>query len=230
MLKFTKEMITAGRAVFTVEPSLADRQKLGLRLHYVYRVNLPKRIKKDKAVRPYFVNFGRDSSSRYMGIMHPETGRLRLTGKSAFELNSWEVRIFERTTNRIFSDTVVEIEKAGWTLNHAGTCCRCGRELTVPASIQTGIGPECELMVMAGLVEFDQVPQTQFPEIARLQANYWMQGLEELIPMIRDAALDCNFSAHRAEAIAKLTKKSMRQFKQGKDWPADFSKVVGRIS
>jgi hypothetical protein len=26
---------------------------------------------------------------------------------------------------------------------HAGACCRCGRTLTVPASIKRGIGPEC---------------------------------------------------------------------------------------
>jgi hypothetical protein len=26
---------------------------------------------------------------------------------------------------------------------HEGRCCRCGRKLTVPASIASGIGPEC---------------------------------------------------------------------------------------
>ncbi len=26
---------------------------------------------------------------------------------------------------------------------HEGTCCRCGRKLTVPESIERGIGPEC---------------------------------------------------------------------------------------
>jgi hypothetical protein len=26
---------------------------------------------------------------------------------------------------------------------HEGKCCRCGRKLTVPASIASGIGPEC---------------------------------------------------------------------------------------
>lgn len=26
---------------------------------------------------------------------------------------------------------------------HAGSCCRCGRKLTVPSSIESGIGPEC---------------------------------------------------------------------------------------
>ena len=27
---------------------------------------------------------------------------------------------------------------------HEGLCCRCGRKLTVPSSIQSGIGPECQ--------------------------------------------------------------------------------------
>jgi hypothetical protein len=29
------------------------------------------------------------------------------------------------------------------TIQHAGKCCRCGRKLTVPESIESGIGPEC---------------------------------------------------------------------------------------
>jgi len=30
---------------------------------------------------------------------------------------------------------------------HAGRCCRCNRKLTVPASIESGIGPECAQMM-----------------------------------------------------------------------------------
>jgi len=30
---------------------------------------------------------------------------------------------------------------------HEGSCCRCGRKLTVPESIQSGIGPECRKMM-----------------------------------------------------------------------------------
>ena len=30
---------------------------------------------------------------------------------------------------------------------HEGKCCRCGRKLTTPESIQLGIGPECRRMV-----------------------------------------------------------------------------------
>lgn len=28
-------------------------------------------------------------------------------------------------------------------VRHSGKCCRCGRKLTVPESIDSGIGPEC---------------------------------------------------------------------------------------
>lgn len=31
----------------------------------------------------------------------------------------------------------------GATVHHEGRCGRCGRKLTVPESIQTGLGPEC---------------------------------------------------------------------------------------
>lgn len=31
----------------------------------------------------------------------------------------------------------------GLEIRHEGKCCRCGRSLTVPSSIDTGIGPEC---------------------------------------------------------------------------------------
>jgi hypothetical protein len=31
----------------------------------------------------------------------------------------------------------------GLKVHHEGRCCRCGRKLTVPESIETGLGPEC---------------------------------------------------------------------------------------
>lgn len=32
---------------------------------------------------------------------------------------------------------------AGYEIRHAGLCMRCGRQLTVPSSIDMGLGPEC---------------------------------------------------------------------------------------
>jgi hypothetical protein len=31
----------------------------------------------------------------------------------------------------------------GYKIQHEGKCCRCGRTLTTPESIERGIGPEC---------------------------------------------------------------------------------------
>jgi hypothetical protein len=36
-------------------------------------------------------------------------------------------------------------------IHHAGKCCRCGRKLTVPSSIESGIGPECERQMTEGM-------------------------------------------------------------------------------
>lgn len=33
---------------------------------------------------------------------------------------------------------------------HAGTCVRCGRQLTTPESVLTGIGPECLKLIQKG--------------------------------------------------------------------------------
>lgn len=37
----------------------------------------------------------------------------------------------------------IRIESNGWTIQLARKCRRCNRELTVPTSIEAGIGPEC---------------------------------------------------------------------------------------
>lgn len=49
----------------------------------------------------------------------------------------------------LFSSLWTPLDIAGvipshWEFYHASSCCVCGRTLTVPSSIQSGIGPECE--------------------------------------------------------------------------------------
>jgi predicted metal-dependent hydrolase len=38
---------------------------------------------------------------------------------------------------------LVESLCPGFNVHHEGKCGRCGRLLTVPSSIESGIGPEC---------------------------------------------------------------------------------------
>jgi len=39
--------------------------------------------------------------------------------------------------------------RKGVAVMHEGTCCRCGRQLTHPESIETGFGPECWSVILA---------------------------------------------------------------------------------
>lgn len=43
----------------------------------------------------------------------------------------------------VFFKLLVGLEMNNLEIWHEGVCCRCGRKLTVPESIQSGIGPEC---------------------------------------------------------------------------------------
>jgi hypothetical protein len=53
------------------------------------------------------------------------------------------VRLINRTLKLVWENESEKIVAAGFNLQHAGKCGRCGRKLTVPQSIETGIGPEC---------------------------------------------------------------------------------------
>lgn len=153
-----KDFIVAGSAIFTI-----DRMSR----HYTYRVS-----RKDggehcakcdgsgywsNSLRPcyackgtgktkpvYFVGLltGPDNESdyTYVGILDAENGRLVLTRKSKYTDNSNPVAWFRYVAANLWKDTEMESD---WTVHHEGRCGRCGRTLTVPASIESGIGPVC---------------------------------------------------------------------------------------
>lgn len=125
-----RTFITAGRAVFTLQ---------GRDARYTFRVNRVSKIS-----RSLFVNLltGPDNTAdyTYLGMINEQTGRVYLTKASAYTDTStpvlalrWALRILWR------GDTL----PAPAQLYHVGRCGRCGRALTVPSSIDAGIGPEC---------------------------------------------------------------------------------------
>jgi hypothetical protein len=140
-----KEFFTGGRAVFTLEVpeefALANKTKN----HYTYRIRLKKG--NDKYPDTYFVDLlsGPDNESNYayLGILNPKTGQFALTAKSKAGDDSWSVRFFRRSMAAIFEGNSEAITNAGFNLHHEGKCGRCGRKLTVPESIKTGLGPIC---------------------------------------------------------------------------------------
>ena len=43
----------------------------------------------------------------------------------------------------IFCEEPDNITEAGFDVHHEGKCGKCGRPLTVPESVKTGLGPIC---------------------------------------------------------------------------------------
>lgn len=135
--KLDKSFFLAGHAVFTIE--CPDN-------HYTFQV---KKAKSDKPLfdKPlYFVSLltGPDNTRdfTYVGVMGKD-GKLRLTGKSKFNEGTYTVRLFRRTMAVIWAGEQEKMHKKGYYVHHEGKCGRCGRRLTVPESVRSGIGPEC---------------------------------------------------------------------------------------
>jgi hypothetical protein len=123
----------AGHAIFTVSNDNGD--------HYTYRVSKP------DSKKPFFVSLltGPDNLSdyTYLGTYNPIDHRLYITKASKMHIDSTPVRVFMWAVQRVVSGQALP---PGYAIYHEGRCCRCGRRLTTPESIEAGIGPECSRM------------------------------------------------------------------------------------
>lgn len=134
--KQVREFVLAGNALFTITSLRTGK-------HFTYKakrsVRYDQKLGLDVPVSPaawkISVLNGRDNSKdyRYIGLIHESDKRFRhrfdgvTTAAKGFE---WVWNHLERCSER-------------FEFRHAGRCGRCGRRLTVPSSIDSGIGPEC---------------------------------------------------------------------------------------
>lgn len=124
----TKDFVTAGRAVLTVQDG--DHWQ-------TYRV----RFKEGEGNfrDTYFVNVLTNGDQyQYVGMLDAKTGACRPTRASNFSTDSDVVRLFNRGMAQVWG-----IRDHGLTIRHEGKCGKCGRALTHPDSLDSGIGPEC---------------------------------------------------------------------------------------
>ena len=124
--------ITAGNATFTLRSV-----RTGAR--FTYRV---RKAKEDPTGRysnenTFFVKALDGQEYRYLGMI--KGGQFTLTRASAKPADDLAVKAFAWTFQRL----AVSADPKEVEIWHAGTCGRCGIELTVPESIAAGYGPEC---------------------------------------------------------------------------------------
>lgn len=127
-----RNFLFGGKSTFTIVSGKTDKR-------YTFKVNQLKGRDKNN---PFFVSFlnGGDESYQFIGTIfdkknyrHSKKSKVSkdsVVGKTA----NWIVNILNNQNVKMFD----QIEF--W---HEGKCCRCGRKLTTPESISSGVGPVC---------------------------------------------------------------------------------------
>jgi len=96
------------------------------------------KVKKAKDSDIFFVSL-LTSPDIYTYIGTCQGGLYKHGKKSTISTKAQSVKVFQYVLNKLKVDDLPDFVEV-W---HEGYCGKCGRPLTVPQSIETGIGPEC---------------------------------------------------------------------------------------
>jgi hypothetical protein len=120
--------ITGGKAYFTLRST-----KTGNRFTY--------RAKASQDGNVHFVGVmnGSDNTNSYAYLGIIKNGKLASTAKAKVPATDPRFKAIEWSYRKVTEGQVPD-ELEFW---HEGRCACCGRRLTVPESIEAGIGPEC---------------------------------------------------------------------------------------
>ena len=128
-----QEFITAGNAIVTAKSLVTGR-------HFTYRVKAP------SGGTPTSLRFvsvltgaNNERDYEYVGTLN-EGGHFRHGTKSRISPDALSVKAFAWVWAALRAGTI----PAEAEVRHEGRCGRCGRTLTTPESLESGIGPVCE--------------------------------------------------------------------------------------
>lgn len=134
--KLIARFVLGGNAYFTVvNPDAGSR--------YTFRVS--QRTNDDGSTTPHFVGVlsGPDNtrSYSYLGVIF-NGKEYRRTSKSRISVDAPSAKCFAWLWKVLTSGSQKALDRIEFW--HEGRCGVCGRKLTVPHSIEAGIGPVCE--------------------------------------------------------------------------------------
>lgn len=140
-----KDFLLAGRAVFTVAGKATrftfkirrKEPQAGSRFGPSYYVDVLTGVKPlpDDADEDEF-----NSPYSYLGILNADTGAVKLTKGSKVTEADQALKALRWTLALVWAGRELPAPAA---IYHEGRCGRCGKPLTVPESILSGIGPDC---------------------------------------------------------------------------------------
>lgn len=132
--------VLAGNATFTLVS-----ERTGAR--FTYKVRLADRRPNDPR-RSWFVSLlsgpNNEADYVYVGMIREGFGNdgpaFRTTAKTKASPDAPSIKAIGFAVHALYDRGEIP---AGLQVWHEGRCCRCGRVLTVPSSIENGIGPDC---------------------------------------------------------------------------------------
>ena len=123
---------TAGNATITL-----SSRKTGAR--YTYKIQAPK-DKKNKNILFVKLLTGQDNENDYEYLGMIRNDEFGLTKASKLTADTAPVKAMRYFVKHVFLNHAIPTDLE---IRHEGSCGRCGRTLTVPESLDRGIGPEC---------------------------------------------------------------------------------------
>ena len=129
----SREFLLAGNAIFTVSNPEGN--------HYTFKVVQAKHSL-GNGPAPFFISVltGQDNSNSYTYLGMVLENGVKLTAKSKFKKDTILYKVADWAVRGILNEGDLP---AGYQIDHAGACGRCGRKLTTPDSIKLGLGPIC---------------------------------------------------------------------------------------
>lgn len=131
--------ILAGKSEFTF---------LSLKTNVRIRYKLQRKVAEQKGKKGqdeyiYFLNTFTDGEYKYAGVLFYDdiVGQFKFGRGQRGLLNYSHINI--KSLLFVLNQLSIENYNLSLKVYHAGKCGRCGRKLTTPESILTGLGPEC---------------------------------------------------------------------------------------
>ena len=148
-IQITEKFVLAGNATFTVANGKGE--------HYTFKV---KKVVADNKQVFFFVGLlsgpDNDSSYTYLGMLKFGLDHfcptVKMTKASKMKEDSKPVKVLAWAINKIWAE---EELPAGYSINAAGKCGRCGHTLTHPDGVaddgyRLGFGPDCWEILKGG--------------------------------------------------------------------------------
>lgn len=129
----TKDFIAGGKAFLTIRNNQTDERR-------TYRFTQFKELKNPNLIFVALMT-GSDNTASYTHMGRIDIRTLQYTHKSTSRITS--ICNSVKGIQYLLFSLINNSKSDAIEYWHEGKCCRCGRLLTTPDSIESGIGPEC---------------------------------------------------------------------------------------